>query len=56
MSDGGKKKKVTIDREYLRNSILDPMSVYAEGQLLAMPKLPLSEREVDTLVRWIESL
>lgn len=56
MSAGGEKKEVTIDREYLRNSIIAPMSVYPEGQVPAMPKLPLSDREVNTLVRWIESL
>jgi len=32
------------------------MSVYPEGYLPAMPKLPLSDKEVDILVRWIKSM
>ena len=52
----GSKKEMTIDADYLHKSIVDPMSFYAEGSVPAMPKLPLSEREVKTLVRWIQEL
>jgi len=52
----GSKKEMTIDTDYLRNSITDPLSSYPEGTVPAMPKLPLSDREVETLVRWIKGL
>lgn len=56
ISSDGSKKEITVDHDYLHQAITDPMSVYPEGYLPAMPKLPLSDKEVDILVRWIKSM
>ena len=52
----GNKKQITIDEAYIRSSIINPTSVYPEGYQPIMPKMPLSEKEVDALVKWISQL
>ena len=52
----GNKKQVTVDEDYIRRSILDPTAEYPEGFHPIMVKMPLNEKEVDTLVRWIKQL
>ena len=52
----GEKSEITIDSAYLREAIIDPMAVYPEGYHPIMPKLKLSEKEVDNLVKWMEQL
>ena len=52
----GKKATVTIDEDYLRNAILNPMEHYPEGYQPLMPKLQLNEKEVETMVRWLKEL
>jgi len=52
----GSEKEVVVDEDYLRQAIVDPMSVYPKGYHPMMAKLPLSEKEVDVLVRWIKEM
>ncbi|MFC5051427.1 GDSL-type esterase/lipase family protein [Rubritalea spongiae] len=52
----GSKKEVTIDHDYLVTAIKKPMSMYPEGFAPAMPPMQLSDKEVDMLVKWLESL
>jgi len=52
----GSKKEITVDEKYIRQAIVDPQSVYPEGFHPLMAPLPLSEKEVDSLVRWIKTL
>ena len=52
----GNKKQITIDEDYIRRSIVDPTAEYPEGFQPIMVKMPLNEKEVDTLVRWIKQL
>ena len=52
----GNKKQITIDDDYIRRSIVDPTAEYPEGFQPIMVKMPLNEKEVDTLVRWIKQL
>ena len=52
----GTKKEITVDHDYLHNALRNPMSVYPEGYLPAMPPLPISDKEVDILIRWIKSM
>lgn len=56
ISADGTKKEITVDESYLSNALRKPMSVYPEGYLPAMPPLPISDKEVDILIRWIKSL
>ncbi|MEN8864273.1 MAG: GDSL-type esterase/lipase family protein [Akkermansiaceae bacterium] len=50
------KKEITVDHDYLHEALRNPISVYPEGYLPAMPPLPISDKEVDILIRWIKSL
>lgn len=52
----GTKKEVTIDESYIRRAILNPLAEYPEGFAPVMVKMPLNEKEVDALVRWIKEL
>ncbi len=57
ISKDGIKREVTIDEAYLRRAIVNPMAEYREGSVPAMVlKDPLSEKEVDVLVKWIKQL
>lgn len=56
ISADGSKSEITVDEAYIRNSILHPASDYPEGYQPIMPKMPLSEKEVDALVKWIKQL
>ena len=52
----GSKKEITIDSKYIKQSIVNPAAFYPEGQQPIMPKMLLSDKEVDALVKWIETL
>lgn len=52
----GSRKTVKVDEDYIREAILNPTSVYPEGTVPGMAKIPLSEKEVETMVKWIKSL
>lgn len=52
----GNKKEVTVDEAYLRRSIVNPTAEYPEGYQPIMIKMPLNDKEVDLLVRWIKEL
>lgn len=57
ISKDGTKREVTIDEAYIRKAIIDPMAEYREGLAPAMVlKDPLSEKEVDVLVKWLKQL
>ncbi|MEJ6718880.1 MAG: GDSL-type esterase/lipase family protein [Akkermansiaceae bacterium] len=52
----GSKKEVTVDHNYLHDALRKPMSAYPEGYLPAMPPLPLSDKEIEILIRWIKNM
>jgi len=52
----GSKAQITVDEAYIRRSIVDPLAEYPEGFAPVMVKMPLNEKEVDILVRWIKTL
>ncbi len=52
----GKESTVKIDEAYLRQSIVDPASMMPKGYQPLMPKMPLNEKEIDNLVRWMKQL
>jgi len=52
----GSKKAIVIDEEYIRRAIVDPLAEYPEGFQPVMVKMPLNEKEVEVLVRWIKEL
>ena len=47
---------VTVDEEYLRSSILQPMAQITEGYQPVMPVIPLEDDEVVALIEYIKSL
>jgi len=47
---------VVADREYLRESILDPKAKIVEGYSLPMPAADLGEAEVDQIITFIAAL
>lgn len=53
MADGS---IVTVDDDYLRESILEPQKRVVKGFNPVMPKLPLSEPEVNQMIDYIKTL
>jgi cytochrome c oxidase subunit 2 len=53
MTDGS---TVTVDENYLRESIVVPAAKVVEGYQPIMPPIPMSDREVDALVEFIKGL
>ena len=52
----GKERKIVADEEYLRKSILDPAADIVEGYQNVMPKLPVNEDEMKTIIGYIKEL
>lgn len=52
----GAMKVVRVDDAYLRRSISNPMDQVVFGYPPAMPKTPLTQQELDEVVRYIKSL
>lgn len=47
---------VIVDEAYVRRSITDPGADVVEGYGPNMPRFPLDDEEVGTLVEWVRSL
>ena len=56
ISKDGTTRIATVDEDYLRRSIKDPTAEYPEGYQPLMPAMPLSDKEIDALVRWIKEM
>ncbi len=52
----GKERTLTADEAYLRSSILTPAADIAKGFPGIMPALPLQPEELETIVKYLESL
>ncbi len=52
----GKERMIVADEEYIKRSVLDPGSDIAKGFPNIMPKLPVSEEELNEIVDYIEKL
>jgi cytochrome c oxidase subunit 2 len=52
----GKTRQVAVDEAYLRRSLLDPMADVVEGYPPVMPKLEMTDEEVNAIVAYLESL
>ena len=53
LADG---RTVTVDDEYLRRSVVDPDADVVAGYQLSMPRVPLTDDEVDALVAYLRSV
>lgn len=53
---GGKERTVTADEEYIRRSILEPQADMVKGYPPVMPKLPVSEDELKTIIGYLNEL
>jgi cytochrome c oxidase subunit II len=49
-------RTVVVDEDYLRRSITDPEADVVSGFQLAMPRVPLSDEEIDALVAYLRSV
>ena len=56
ISADGSFRETIVDKAYIRRAITNPTSEYPEGYQPTMPTMPLSEEEVDALVRWITEM
>jgi cytochrome c oxidase subunit 2 len=52
----GNYKTITVDDAYLRRSITNPQDQVVRGYPPAMPQVPLTEQELNEVVRYIKSL
>ncbi len=52
----GVKTQVTVDEAFIRNYILNPNVDVVEGYPPIMPKLPVTEKEMDAIVEYLEAL
>jgi cytochrome c oxidase subunit 2 len=52
----GSERVITADEEYLKRSVLEPGADIAKGYPNIMPKLPLTEEELDAIVDYLETL
>jgi len=53
---GGRERTLTADSEYIRRSVLDPGADIVKGFPPVMPKLPLTEGELDAIEEYLEEL
>jgi cytochrome c oxidase subunit 2 len=52
----GNPKTITVDDAYIRRAITRPMDQVVRGYPPAMPQTPLTEQELNEVVRYIKSL
>ncbi len=52
----GETHQVTIDEAYIRRSIMDPAADVVEGYPPVMPKLEITDEEINALVEYLKSL
>jgi cytochrome c oxidase subunit 2 len=52
----GKEEKVVADETFVRNYILHPNVVVVKGFQLIMPKVPLTEAELEALLKYLKTL
>ena len=53
---GGAARGVSVDEAYLRHSILEPAADVVEGYQPVMPKVEMTDEEVNALVEYLKSL
>ncbi|HEX8948011.1 MAG TPA: cytochrome c oxidase subunit II [Dissulfurispiraceae bacterium] len=53
---GGKERTLTADEDYLRRSILDPQADIVKGYPPIMPKIPMTQEELDEIVEYLKTL
>lgn len=53
---GGKAETVTVDENYLRQSIQAPKAAVVQGFQPVMPELPLSEEDVTAIIEYLKGL
>ena len=52
----GKERTIPADEDYLKRSVLEPAADIVKGYPNIMPKLPMTEEEVDEIVDYLETL
>ena len=53
---GGQERQITVNDEYIRNSLKNPTSDIVKGFQPLMPPLPLTDEEVEHLISYLKSL
>jgi len=53
---GGKERVTAADKEYLKRSVLEPAADIVKGYQNIMPKLPMTEEDLDEIVDYMETL
>ena len=52
----GKERVITADKEYLKRSVLEPAADIVKGYPNIMPKLPVTEEDLDEIEDYLETL
>jgi cytochrome c oxidase subunit 2 len=52
----GKEERVAVDEAFVRNYILHPNVVVVKGYPPIMPQVPLTDAELDAIVKYLETL
>jgi cytochrome c oxidase subunit 2 len=52
----GNDRTITVDEAFLRRSIRNPMDQVVRGYPPSMPQIPLTDQELNEVVRYIKSL
>jgi len=52
----GQEKQIKVDRDFIREHILNPQSATTKSYPPIMPKIPMTDEELDTIVSFLETL
>ncbi len=52
----GQEKKITVDEAFIRSHILDPRGATVKGYPPVMPRVPMTDEELKTIVAYLETL
>jgi cytochrome c oxidase subunit 2 len=53
---GGQEKEITVDEAFIRTHILDPRAATVKGYPPVMPRVPMTDDELKTIVAYLESV
>jgi cytochrome c oxidase subunit 2 len=52
----GREKEITVDEAFIRSHILDPRGATVKGFPPVMPRIPMTDEELKTIVAYLETL
>ncbi|MGV8057236.1 MAG: hypothetical protein AB2L12_04235 [Smithellaceae bacterium] len=56
MITSGIEKEIIADAAFMRRHILDPHSEAVKGYLPVMPKIPVTDEELNTIIIYLETI